>query len=122
MGDLEKHARSARKDLFNYAMADSYANMFRSAGFADEIDDLRVRQLARDREGALAAISEKMIQAIDYIGSEAGVTSFVQSYIDAGVEHPVLMPLPWGEDRAAVTRQTMAAAVQAVREGMNSRD
>lgn len=117
VGDFEKHARSARKDLFNYAMADSYANMFRSAGFADEIDDLRVRQSTRDREGALAAISEKMIQAIDFIGSEAEVTSFVQSYIDAGVEHPVLMPLPWGEDRAAVTRQTMTAAALAVREG-----
>jgi len=117
VGDFEKHAGSARKDLFNYAMADSYANMFRSAGFADDIDDLRTRQLERDREGALAAISEKMIQAIDYIGSEAGVTSFVQSYIDAGVEHPVLMPLPWGEDRAAVTRQTMAAAVLAAQEG-----
>ena len=119
VGDYEKHARSARKDLFNYAMADSYANMFRSAGFADEIDDLRDRQSTRDREGALAAISEKMIQAIDFIGSEDEVASFVRSYIDAGVEHPVLMPLPWGEDRAAVTRQTMAAAVMAVREGMN---
>lgn len=114
VGDLERAAMSARRDLFNYAMADGYANMFRRAGFADEVDSLRERQAARDRDGALAAISERMIQAIDFIGSAAEVTRFVRSYVDAGVEHPVLMPMPWGEDRMGVTQATMQAAVRAV--------
>ncbi len=112
-GDYEQHALSARKDLFNYAMSDSYANMFRSAGFSDEIDALREKYGERDREGALASISEKMIQAIDFIGSSSQISTFVQSYVDAGVEHPVLMPLPWGADRQQVTLQTMAAAINA---------
>ena len=110
VGEYERSAKSARKDLFNYAMADGYANMFRSAGFAAEVDALRAHQAKRDREGALAAISQNMIQAIDFIGSDKQVTDFVQGYVDAGVEHPVLMPMPWGEDRFAVTQQTMAAA------------
>ena len=110
VGDLEASARSARRDLFNYAMADGYAKMFQRAGFGDEVEALRARQAERDRDGALAAISERMIQAIDFIGSETEVKSFVQSYVDAGVEHPVLMPLPWGEDRLAVTEQTIRAA------------
>ena len=114
VGELEQSARSARKDLFNYAMADGYANMFRNAGFGDEVAELRERQAARDRDGAVAAISERMIQAINFIGAEAEVTSFVRSYIDAGVEHPVLMPMPWGEDRLEVTRRTMSAAIAAV--------
>ena len=114
VGQLDRSVHSARKDLFNYAMSDSYANMFRAAGFSDEIDELRERYSARDRDGALAAISEKMVQAIDFIGSESEVTSFVQSYVDAGVEHPVLMPMPWGEDRRAVTLQTMKAAAQVI--------
>lgn len=113
VGDLERSARSAQKDLFNYAMADGYARMFRNAGFGDEVDELRARQAEKDRDGALAAISERMIQAIDFIGSESEVTEFVKSYIDAGVERPVLMPLPWGEDRRAVTDATMAAAIKA---------
>ena len=108
----ERTAKSARKDLFNYAMADGYARMFRKAGFGDEVDQLRERQAERDRDGALAAISERMIQAIDFIGSATEVTEFVRSYVDAGVEHPVLMPMPWGEDRFAVTEQTMAAAIE----------
>lgn len=110
VGDVAKSANSARRDLFNYAMADGYARMFRAAGFADEVDALRARQAARDRDGALAAISERMIQAIDFIGTADEVTSFVRSYVDAGVTHPVLMPMPWGEDRLAVTEATMQAA------------
>lgn len=114
VGDFERSARSARKDLFNYAMADGYARMFSQAGFADEIKELRARRAEKDREGALAAVSERMIQAIDFIGNEPEVTAFVKDYVDAGVEHPVLMPLPWGEDRRAVTDATMRAAIRAI--------
>ncbi|MBT5684990.1 MAG: LLM class flavin-dependent oxidoreductase, partial [Gammaproteobacteria bacterium] len=114
VGDFERSARSARKDLFNYAMADGYARMFSQAGFEDEIKELRARQAEKDREGALAAVSERMIQAIDFIGNESEVTTFVKGYVDAGVEHPVLMPLPWGEDRREVTDATMRAAINAI--------
>ena len=114
VGDLERSAKSARRDLFNYAMADGYANMFRAAGFTTEVDELRARQAEKDRDGAIAAISENMIQAIDFIGNEGEVTNFVRGYIDAGIEHPVLMPMPWGDDRMAVTQSTMAAAVAAI--------
>ena len=114
VGEFEASQNSARRDLFNYAMADGYANMFRAAGFGDEVDELRERQKARDRDGAVAAVSERMIQAIDFIGSESEVTSFVKSYIDSGIEHPVLMPMPWGQDRRAVTDATIRAAAKAI--------
>ena len=114
VGDLERSARSARRDLFNYAMAGGYANMFRAAGFTEEVDELHARMVERDRDGALATISERMIQAIDFIGSAQEVTDFVRSYVDAGVEYPILMPMPWGEDRYEVTRQTMVAATGSV--------
>lgn len=108
---LDRAANSARKDLFNYAMADGYARMFARAGFAEEVEALRARQAEKNRDGALAAISERMIQAIDFIGNEAEVGAFVRSYVEAGVEHPVLMPMPWGDDRMEVTKRTMTAAV-----------
>ena len=113
VGDFERRAMSARRDLFNYAMADGYARMFRASGFADEVDEIRKRQAARDRDGALAAVSDRMIQAIDFIGDAHEVTRFIRGYVDAGVEYPVLMPLPWGDDRFAVTRETMEAAARA---------
>ncbi len=114
VSDFERRAMSARRDLFNYAMADGYARMFRASGFADEMDALRARQAERDRDGALAAISDRMIQAIDFIGDADAVTDFVRGYVDAGIEHPVLMPMPWGDDRFAVTKATMEAAAKAV--------
>lgn len=111
VGSLEKSARSAKRDLFNYSMADSYAAMFRRAGFETEIASVRERMASRDRDGAIDAISDEMIQSIDFIGSASEVSRFVRDYVDAGVEYPILMPMPWGEDRRAVTRATMAAGI-----------
>ncbi len=51
-----------------------------------------------------------MVDGIDFMGDAAAVHAFVRSYVDAGVEVPVLMPLPWGPDRMAVTTATMRAA------------
>ena len=111
--EFERGAKSAKKDLFNYVMADGYAKMFKEAGFGEEVDQIRTLQKQKDREGAVDAVSEKMIQAIDFIGSKNEVTQFVKSYLDAGVEHPILMPMPWGDDRMAVTQATMEASIAA---------
>ena len=103
----------ARRDLFSYAVVDSYARSFERAGFTDEVAAVRERHAAKDRDGALAAVSDRMVDAIDVMGDAAHVASTVQSYVDAGVEVPIVMPLPWGKDRLAVVRATMEAAVGA---------
>jgi len=99
----------ARRDLFSYAVVDGYARAFTDAGFGDEIIELRERHAARDREGALAAVSDRMIDAIDIVGDADHIRDAVGAYVAAGVDHPVLMPLPWADDRLAVVRDTMAA-------------
>lgn len=111
VAEREHGIDAARRDLWSYAMADGYARMFRAAGFGDEVDELRSRMAAGDREGAVAAVSDRMVDAIDFMGDEREVAAFVRSYVDAGVEVPVLMPLPWGPDRRAVTEATMRAAI-----------
>jgi probable F420-dependent oxidoreductase len=100
----------ARRDLFSYAVVDGYAKNFTRAGFGHEIRELRERHEARDRAGALAAISDAMIDAIDIVGDATHIHRSVQAYVDAGVDVPVLMPLPWGPDRLGVIRETMEAA------------
>ncbi len=112
--DFEPNVDSARRDIFNYAMADGYANMFRRAGFSDEVNELRERYAAGDREGSIAAVSDRMVQAIDFIGSESEVSDFVRGHVDAGIDHPVLMAMPWGDDRRLVVRKTMEAAASAL--------
>jgi len=101
----------ARRDLWSYAVVDAYARNFERAGFADEVASIRERHEAGDREGALAAVSDRFIDAIDIIGDEAHVRASMQAYVDAGVDVPILMPLPWGPDRWKVIDATMQAAL-----------
>lgn len=108
--DPETARKPARKDLFSYAVVPAYARAFARAGYAEEIEALRAAHAARDREGALAAISERMIDEIDICGDADRVAAAVAEYEKAGVEHPVVMPLPWGSDRLATIEATLSAA------------
>jgi len=102
----------ARRDLFSYAVVDAYAANFERAGYAHEVTAIRERHAAGDRDGALAAVSDRMVDGIDVMGDAAHVRATVVAYADAGVDVPVLMPLPWG-DRAAVLDATLVAAIDA---------
>jgi hypothetical protein len=51
-----------------------------------------------------------MVDAIDILGDGAHVHATVQSYVEAGLEVPVVMPMPWGADRMAVISDTISAA------------
>ncbi|MEY2457329.1 MAG: hypothetical protein QOK06_2423 [Acidimicrobiaceae bacterium] len=102
---------NARRDLWSYAVVDSYARNFERAGFGDDVSEIRARQAAGDREGAIAAVSDAFVDAIDIMGDVDHVRAAVQAYVDAGVEVPVVMPLPWGPDRRAVLDATIAAAI-----------
>jgi len=104
---------AARRDLFSYAVVDAYAKSFTLAGYADEVADIRERHAAGDREGAVSAVSDRMVDGIDVMGDADTVRDTVRAYLDGGVEVPVLMALPWGKDRMAVTVATMEAAAQA---------
>ena len=113
VGDREQGIDKARRDLFSYAVVDAYAANFRRAGFGHEVDEIREHHAAGDREGALAAVSDRMCDAIDVLGDADLVRDTVRSYVTAGVDVPVLMPLPWGGERRQVITDTMEAAASA---------
>lgn len=100
-----------RRDLFSYAVVDAYADSFTRAGFGDAVAEVRARHAAGDRDGAVAAVSDEMVDAIDVIGDAELVASTMRAYADAGVDEPILMPLPWGEDRRAVIDATLRAGI-----------
>ena len=107
----EEGVELARRDLFSYAVVDSYARNFERAGFGDEVAEVRARFGEGDRDGAVAAVSDRMVDAIDVMGDEDTVAATMAAYADAGVEVPVLMPLPWGADRRASAERTLRAAL-----------
>jgi probable F420-dependent oxidoreductase len=104
---------NARRDLYSYAVVDSYARNFERAGFADEVAEIRGRFADGDRAGAVAAVSDRMVDAIDVMGDADTVHATMRAYADAGVDVPVLMPLPWGADRRASAEATIRAAAGA---------
>jgi probable F420-dependent oxidoreductase len=124
VGDREASALSARRDLFGYATAPGYRRQFERAGYHDEMTDLHERMAAGDRDGAVGAISDRMIDEVNTVGDADHVAAFTRAYVEAGVEEPVLMPLPWGKDRAGVVRATteaFAAGIAAAGPGTSGR-
>jgi probable F420-dependent oxidoreductase len=109
--EREDGIEAARRDLWSYAVVDSYARNFERAGFGADVAAIRERHAAGDRERAVAAVSDEFVDAIDIMGDEKHVRGAVQAYVDAGVEVPVIMPMPWGPDRRAVAEATIAAAI-----------
>jgi alkanesulfonate monooxygenase SsuD/methylene tetrahydromethanopterin reductase-like flavin-dependent oxidoreductase (luciferase family) len=114
VGDVDAGRPPARRDLFSYAVVDGYARSFERAGFADEVAAVRERFAAGDRDGAMAAVSDRMVDAIDIVGDAATVRRAIEAYVDAGVDVPVVMPLPWAEDRWAAVEATLRAAAAPV--------
>lgn len=102
---------AARRDLWSYATVDSYARNFTLAGYGDSVADVRAKHAAREREAAIAAISDEMVDGIDFMGDAGQVQSMVRSYVDNGVEVPIVFPLPWGPDRMAIVENTLAASI-----------
>jgi alkanesulfonate monooxygenase SsuD/methylene tetrahydromethanopterin reductase-like flavin-dependent oxidoreductase (luciferase family) len=102
---------NARKDLFSYAVVDAYARNFERAGFGDDVAEIRERHAAKDREGAVNAVGDAFVDAIDFMGTADEVRDFAREYAEAGVDVPILMPLPWGPDRRQVIDDTMVAFV-----------
>ncbi|HEX4903516.1 MAG TPA: LLM class flavin-dependent oxidoreductase [Acidimicrobiales bacterium] len=109
--EREHGVENARRDLFSYAVVDAYAASFERAGFGDDVAELRERHASKDREGAVAAVSDAFVDAIDFLGTPDDVRDFGRAYVDAGVDVPILMPLPWGPDRRQVIDDTMRAFV-----------
>ncbi|HUI48706.1 MAG TPA: LLM class flavin-dependent oxidoreductase [Acidimicrobiia bacterium] len=107
--DRDRYADLARKDLLNYAVVPAYATQFARAGFVDEVQHFQNRWAARDRDGALAAINDAWVDAIQIMGDEDHVRAAVHEYHDQGVDVPIVFAIPWGEDRRSTVSTTLRA-------------
>jgi alkanesulfonate monooxygenase SsuD/methylene tetrahydromethanopterin reductase-like flavin-dependent oxidoreductase (luciferase family) len=111
VGDREAAAPQARYDLFSYAVVDAYARSFTRAGFGDAVQAIRAAHRAGDRAGALAAVPDEMIDAIDVVGDPALVAGTIGAYRQAGVDVPVVFPLTWGAAGRDALESTLRAAI-----------
>lgn len=109
VGDLDDEDlwQAARQPLFHYInrMGDFYWNMLVSNGFENDVLQSREAWKQRDRDGAFAAISKDMVQAIQVIGPPDSIAAQLQQRAADGA-HVQLVPMPQGTV-AEVERQLM---------------
>ena len=110
VGDRAAAAAQARYDLFSYAVVDAYARGFTRAGFGRAVHDIRAAHEAGDRAGALAAVPDEMVDAINVTGDPALIATTIGAYRRAGVDVPVIFPLTWGATGQGALEATLQAA------------
>jgi hypothetical protein len=113
VGDRAAAMPQARYDLFSYAVVDAYARSFTRAGFGAAVQAIRAAHRAGDRAGALAAVTDEMVDAINVTGDREGVAATIGAYRRAGVDVPVVFPLTWGAASQDALESTLRAAMPA---------
>jgi probable F420-dependent oxidoreductase len=111
VGDRAAARPQARYDLFSYAVVDAYARSFARAGFGAAVQAIRAAHRAGDRPGALAAVTDEMVDAINVVGEAALVADTISAYRQAGVDVPVIFPLTWGAAGQNALEPTLRAAI-----------
>ncbi len=94
----EEQWRAARQPLFHYVnrMGKFYWQMLERNGFAEEVGASRAAWEQRDAEGALNAVSDDMVRAVQVIGSLEEVRAQLQERSDLGADLQILQ-MPQGD-------------------------
>ena len=80
----------ARFLLTPYVAADGYNSWIARQGFDEEASAVKNAWDARDRAGAVAAISDRLVDALVISGPADACKERVQSFRDAGLDTPIL--------------------------------
>ena len=98
------------RDITGYAIVDSYASFFRSAGFADEVDAVNAAWRAGDRSNAVKQVSPRFLDGLGVVGPEASCRERISEFVRAGLTQPVIVPFaPGGGDAHAAQLRTLRA-------------
>jgi probable F420-dependent oxidoreductase len=95
-------ARAAVARTFAAYVATSVYNRFyRWMGYEEEAEAIAAAAAARDREGMVAAFTDRMARDLFAIGDADAVVARLREYVDAGVTIPVVAPLSSDASSAA---------------------
>jgi 5,10-methylenetetrahydromethanopterin reductase len=104
VGDLGELAGDLRPQVLTYLQIPAYAAMLRRSGVTD-VD--RVAAAAPDERTGM--VSDQTIDTLVATGMADQVAARLEAYRQAGVDLPVLYPLPAGEHPAARVLATLSA-------------
>jgi len=109
--DPEVAAAAAQEVVPRYVLHPAVGRLFGEYAEAGELDAVRERALAGDRTGAARNVPERVADAFVAHGHAAACTRMLAEYRAAGVDMPVVFPMPvrgeWGYERVI---EALAAA------------
>jgi len=101
--DAAAAAAAARAVVLRYVLHPSVSALFGETGGGVDLRAARELTLAGDRAGAAAQVPQQVADGFVAHGSAATCAARVKEYRDAGVDLPVLFPVPvagdWGYEQ-----------------------
>jgi probable F420-dependent oxidoreductase len=93
------------RDITGYAIVDSYARFFASAGFAPEVEAVNAAWRAGDRAGATRQLSPRVLDGLGAVGPAAFCRERLDAFARTGAR-PVVLPfaVPGPDARASHLR------------------
>jgi alkanesulfonate monooxygenase SsuD/methylene tetrahydromethanopterin reductase-like flavin-dependent oxidoreductase (luciferase family) len=106
---LDAARAAARGFLARYAGRSLYAKMFRRSGFDAEAEAIERAAARGDRAGAVAAVSDRMLDEVLLVGPLARCRERLAAFREAGIEYPLIAPQPVDEGAEAAAVRVLAA-------------
>ncbi|MFP5351364.1 MAG: LLM class F420-dependent oxidoreductase [Actinomycetota bacterium] len=95
--------------LTPYVAADGYNSWIARQGFEDEARSVRTAWDARDRKAAVAAMSDRLVDALVITGPAAACKERISAFREAGLDTPILLFIAQGgPDQARQMMESMA--------------
>jgi len=95
--------------LTPYVAAEGYNSWIARQGFEDEAKAVRAAWDGRDRKGAVAAISDRLVEALVISGPAAACKERLEAFREAGLDTPILLFISQqGPDVARTMMESMA--------------
>jgi probable F420-dependent oxidoreductase len=94
--DADEVRAQAKRYIAAYMNVPAYAAYQEWLGRGEAMREMWDRWADGDRKGALAAISDQLVDELFVHGSPQSCRAQIQAYVDAGVTTPVVMLMPWG--------------------------
>lgn len=102
-----------RKELVEYVVSPPYGRYFASAGFEDEVRRVTAAFQARDRAGAVDAVSDRLLDEVLVLGRDASdIEAPLRAYLAEGADEIIVQPVPAG--RGGDPERTIRAVARAL--------
>ena len=104
---------AARRRIARFAANPFYANMFRAAGFPEDVEGVGRMAATGDRLATYAQVSDNMVRAVAAWGTPEECRAKVDEFIAAGVTLPLIQANNVARDRHGALLTTMKALAPA---------